>query len=40
MCRWLSGKREDVAEMRVTGPRGKLYAIATGSIVAVEGVSG
>lgn len=32
------GRRVDVAEMRVTGPAGRLYAIATGSFIVIEGV--
>ncbi|MFQ6090689.1 MAG: PaaI family thioesterase [Candidatus Bipolaricaulia bacterium] len=33
------GRRVDVAEMRVADPDGKLYAIATGTFIVVEGVS-
>ena len=32
------GRRVDVAEMRVTDSGGKLYAIATGTFIVVEGV--
>jgi acyl-CoA thioesterase len=33
------GKRVDVAEMRVTGSDGKLYAIATGTFIVIEGIA-
>jgi len=33
------GKRVDVAEMRVIGSDGKLYAIATGTFIVVEGIA-
>lgn len=33
------GRRLDVAEMEVTGPDGKLYAVATGTFIVVEGIA-
>jgi uncharacterized protein (TIGR00369 family) len=33
------GRRVDVAEMRITGPDGRLYAIGTGTFVVIEGIA-